>query len=789
MINYDLPLTVDLGDGFRSIRGLFPNVLALPGNKNAHAWIFRIKRNGQAEDLTGASILGRFENANGITIPILGTISGNTCTVTMDQSCYAVPGKLRCVFTLTTPSVGPVPLADIMVSVSQPLGSDVSDPLEIIPDMAELLVMAETLDMATEEVNAAIANASDAAALANEKAGLAVAAAGSIPGLVDTGIQNERNWRKAMGNPARFFPVPASALAVKALLTAYQAGSGDPSPTNIRAIFPAVEAGGTVKAMRTGKSVLKLKALTTLTSNGVTYTPRSDGGITVSGTASGGQSSYDLCGVWGGNQIQFWLKAGVNYVFTRIPGCSLVLYGKQGGVGSIVALPYGGSGILNISQDFAVTFAYFSVPNGTTVNGVVYPQLEIAEVNTSYEPYAGDEYTLTAQQAKYGLPGAEDTIGNDGSEAHKTALLTLNGTENWQKWDVDKDIFTLGISAGIRGAEVSSHLGRWNGTAWGSFPNDTFYIDAAVVNIRHNGVGSISGFKSWLAAQLAAGTPVQVLYQLATPTTASGAAVSTPALPALDKYAERMNVVTVDKGSAEVGFAEHPNRDFARLTEKTGYGVVSGLGVTAQSTPNMTINVAPGIIYLPSGDRYALLGAAGLAVNAAHATNPRIDIVYVSTAGVITYLAGTAAATPSAPALPAGGILLAEIAVAAGVTSITAANIADRRKNIFSEVPIIPTLLNAWEHYDSARGIRFWKDADGMVNVDGMGKTGAANVVAWQFPAGYRPKAGRTHRFFIANGVATSGVRCTVSSVGEVMVEAAYTSYVDFSGIRFKGEA
>lgn len=163
MIQYDLPMTVDLGDGFRTIRGLLPNVLALPGNKNAHTWIFRIIRNGDPENLEGASIMGKFENANGITIPILGTISGNTASVTMAQSCYAVSGKLRCVFTLTTPTVGPVPLADIVISVSQPVGPDVSDPLEIIPDMAELLAMIETVNDATEVADAAAAAAIAAA--------------------------------------------------------------------------------------------------------------------------------------------------------------------------------------------------------------------------------------------------------------------------------------------------------------------------------------------------------------------------------------------------------------------------------------------------------------------------------------------------------------------------------------------------------------------------------------------------------------------------------------------------
>ncbi|MDD3212216.1 MAG: hypothetical protein PHY64_00985, partial [Eubacteriales bacterium] len=107
------------------------------------------------------------------------------------------------------------------------------------------------------------------------------------------------------------------------------------------------------------------------------------------------------------------------------------------------------------------------------------------------------------------------------------------------------------------------------------------------------------------------------------------------------------------------------------LLEKTGYGIYSGLDVAAQAAPNMTVTIPVGIAYLPDGTRVTPATVAVLAVNAANATLDRIDIVYVSSAGVTSYLAGTAAASPEAPAVPNDGLLIAEIMVGAGVTTIT----------------------------------------------------------------------------------------------------------------------
>ena len=121
------------------------------------------------------------------------------------------------------------------------------------------------------------------------------------------------------------------------------------------------------------------------------------------------------------------------------------------------------------------------------------------------------------------------------------------------------------------------------------------------------------------------------------------------------------------------------NELLMQIKEKTSYGVVSGLEVTAQDEPDMTVNVSSGIIYMQDGERFEV-EAATMPVAAADAENPRKDIIYINGIGVVSYYPGTAAEVPEAPETPLGSQLLAEIAVAKNAIKIETENITDKRK-------------------------------------------------------------------------------------------------------------
>lgn len=113
-----------------------------------------------------------------------------------------------------------------------------------------------------------------------------------------------------------------------------------------------------------------------------------------------------------------------------------------------------------------------------------------------------------------------------------------------------------------------------------------------------------------------------------------------------------------------------------------GTGVVSGCAVTAQGSPAMSVHVAAGSVV--SAGVSASVTAGDLTVGAADATNARIDLISASAVGVKTITAGTAAASPKPPALPAGHAGLAMVYVGSNVTVINTVDITDKRAVLVS---------------------------------------------------------------------------------------------------------
>lgn len=126
------------------------------------------------------------------------------------------------------------------------------------------------------------------------------------------------------------------------------------------------------------------------------------------------------------------------------------------------------------------------------------------------------------------------------------------------------------------------------------------------------------------------------------------------------------------------------------LTITADAGYVAQGGAVTQTTPaSLTVNVAPGALKVrssydannnpvyPAG--FTTFAATTKTVGAADATNPRIDLVSVNNAGVVTLTPGTAAASPVAPALPANSVELARITVRAAATTVVTSDINDVR--------------------------------------------------------------------------------------------------------------
>lgn len=310
---------------------------------------------------------------------------------------------------------------------------------------------------------------------------------------------------EATGNPVTCEPVAGYPLGVVASWEPTQAGSGDPSPDNIRPI----RGRDSVTVERCGENLIKYPAAGK--TNGIEITV--DGSkLTVKGTCPSGTSikpdavycpdgEYTL-------SSDVLIPAGA-YISAYIKIEKLLLNkdhrnatGKLSG--NVQMLLYIEAG----TYDFAVQV---SLVPGTTAP-------------TTYTPYRGDTLALALPSTIYG--GSLDAVTGEGE--HKWGLVTFDGSEAWtigglaadkRDWYyVSPKIVDAINDSPKSGNEICSHYPHYDVTnnntgkgcalVWGAF------------RVRWGDIipENTDAWKSYLAAQAAAGTPVQIAYKLATPT-------------------------------------------------------------------------------------------------------------------------------------------------------------------------------------------------------------------------------------------------------------------------------
>jgi hypothetical protein len=165
---------------------------------------------------------------------------------------------------------------------------------------------------------------------------------------------------------------------------------------------------------------------------------------------------------------------------------------------------------------------------------------------TTYTPYIGSTNTLTLPETVYG--GEVDAVTGDGKETWK--MLTLDGTERWIMGSAVEGIHSFYVPSAVTDmpiatttTEVCTHYKILN---YNDGTESAFLSGEPYAYINTGRFNSVEELKSYLAAQYAAGTPVQIAYKLATPTpfTATGA----QPIPAL----VGANTVLTDADSATV---------------------------------------------------------------------------------------------------------------------------------------------------------------------------------------------------------------------------------------------
>ena len=168
----------------------------------------------------------------------------------------------------------------------------------------------------------------------------------------------------------------------------------------------------------------------------------------------------------------------------------------------------------------------------------------------------------------------------------------------------------------------------------------------------------------------------------------------------------------------------------------------------AAATPNLTVLIDAGKIIKADGTLVSQ--AQQTATFVAPAANPRIDrIVIDMLTGAYSIIAGTEAASPTAPAITAGKLPCAQVSLTVAQTQITNANITDERTALVSAPQITTYTATGTDTY-TVSGVTFVSGFDyritftnanatttPTVNGTTIKKEGSAALVAGDIPAGH----------------------------------------------------
>lgn len=281
--------------------------------------------------------------------------------------------------------------------------------------------------------------------------------------------------------------------------------------------------GYKIPVVTRGKNLLKLKDVDSVI-RGVTVSVKNNS-ITVKGTATsnGGRTDY--------LSETFILQPGTYFISGDIVNSMVYCLTDRSNATAVVA--FASSTSFTLTEKTKVAFGLNFI-SGVSYDATVNVMFNEGDKKFPYEPY--HEPITTPIYLPTPLYRGE-VLRSDGSREMKWEKLVLTGEETWKLQSVnDYGIYNFYIEFPINVISgLCNNFKRQN-----SFISDTkdvgFLLSkqatSTTLYIRADNTiaTDVNTFKSWLAAQYAAGTPVTVWYKLAAPTTETFTAPQIPTL-------------------------------------------------------------------------------------------------------------------------------------------------------------------------------------------------------------------------------------------------------------------
>lgn len=188
-----------------------------------------------------------------------------------------------------------------------------------------------------------------------------------------------------------------------------------------------------------------------------------------------------------------------------------------------------------LDDDLSNVSLRIRLDNGTNYDGFeIRPMLNIGETSLPYDVYGQYKIPIlnNSQTTNVYLGEVQST--------RRIKKLVLDGTEDWQTYGSVSNTYRLSISntQSIGNPAICSHFVN---SPISSITSGKFTVGSTWIYIRYADVADLANFKSYLAQQYAAGTPVTIWYVLAEPQTA---VVNEP-LRKIGDYADMVSGITI----------------------------------------------------------------------------------------------------------------------------------------------------------------------------------------------------------------------------------------------------
>lgn len=485
-------------------------------------FILAVRRGMTPVVLTGMNVLGCLTNADHQTLPLSGRISGFSASVTFPDAAYATPGP----FTLTIQLRN----GDVRHTILRLKGEILRTSTDTLISSGDLL---PTLPELLEDISGMYAAAEEARNAANE----ADAAADRVQKTLDNTLAAMENTLtdnapaivvESSGEPLLITDgADRPAVHAVSVITPIQAGSGTPSPQNIRPVIGQ----SAVTFCHSGTNILDV-ATCEISTNQVHSSPTYSLERTATGVkmtlVKDTSDSWVRALIYLGTREELLGKtitAAAEYTTTASGNAANMVLAsadvRDGYLDAHTAFTTPTQGLTRCTgtvPDDAKAYIYLVLYLGYGFNGSSGDTVEWSSIRVSFgssvpqwQPAHRTTLSATLPETVYG--GTLDWVTGLLTVDHR--CITLTGSESWY-YNGTQFVMSLGKPGTNKTGFCSHYKYQIAGQA------AAMYVDGQYLAAGYgisNKFATTADWKAWLSEQHTSGTPVQVVYPVAEPYT------------------------------------------------------------------------------------------------------------------------------------------------------------------------------------------------------------------------------------------------------------------------------